>query len=55
MADSLARQALSTLQINQLDYSGICTNPSHKNDCLVLRAINVVTINDVMVLTASCC
>ena len=54
MADSLAKQALCALHTNKLGYSGV-SNPSHGNDCPVLRAINVVTINAVMVLTASCC
>jgi len=55
MADSLARQTLCALQTNQIDYSGLCTNLSHGNDCPILRAINDVTINDVMILTALCC
>ena len=55
MADSLAKQALQALTTNQLVYTGTCANSSHKNDCPVLRAINDVTINSVMVLSASCC
>ena len=55
MADSLARQALYALQSNQLQHSNTCTNPSQDNDCPVLRAINAVTINSVMVLSTSCC
>jgi ribonuclease HI len=55
MTDSLAGQALQALRSNQLAYSSSCTNPSYENDCPVLRAINAVTINSVMVLSASCC
>jgi len=56
MADSLAKQTLQALTTNQPAYTGTCTNSSHgNNDCPVLRAINDVTINSVMVLSASCC
>jgi hypothetical protein len=55
MADSLARQSISSLQDNQLDFSGSCVNPSHANGCPFLEALQLVTINDVMILTTSCC
>jgi ribonuclease HI len=55
MADSLARQALSALRSNQHLFSGVCTNPVHVQGCPLLMALQDVTINSVMVLTASCC
>ena len=55
MADSLARQAFQAIRSNQLQYDYNCTNPSHANDCPVLRVINSVTISSVMVLSALCC
>ncbi|KAG2557912.1 hypothetical protein PVAP13_8NG257207 [Panicum virgatum] len=55
MADLLARQSVSALQANQLDFSGSCVNPSHAHGCPFLGALQFVTINDVMVITASCC
>jgi ribonuclease HI len=55
MADSLAKQALQALTTNQIIHSSSCTNRIHRNDCPVLRAINDITINSVMVLSGSCC
>jgi ribonuclease HI len=55
MADSLASQALSAIQCNQLIFDGVCAHIAHDLECYVLMALNNVTINDVMVLTASCC
>jgi hypothetical protein len=55
MADSLARQGLAFLQSNQLPFGASCTNPSHVHGCPLLGALQFVTIDSVMVLTASCC
>jgi ribonuclease HI len=55
MADSLARQALRSLLSDQLVFSRACTNPAHVHGCPLLSALHYVTINSVMVLSASCC
>jgi ribonuclease HI len=55
MADSLARQAFQAITSNQIQYDFSCSNPSHANDCPLLRAINSVTITFVNVLSALCC
>jgi len=55
MADSLARHAFQAIRSNNLEYYYSCTNPSHANDCPILRVINSVTISTVMVLSPSCC
>ena len=55
MADSLARQAFQAITSNQIQYDFSCSNPSHANDCPLLRAINSVTITSVNVLSALCC
>jgi hypothetical protein len=55
MADLLARQSVISLQASQLVFSGLCSNPSHVLGCPLLSALRSVTINSVMVLTASCC
>jgi uncharacterized Zn finger protein len=55
MADSLAKEGLELIQSNSLQLDSTCTNPSHAPGCLLLRALQLVTINSVMVLTSSCC
>jgi len=55
MADLLARQALTVYHANHINISRVCTNPQHVQECPVLVALQSVTINSVMVLTASCC
>jgi len=54
MADSLARQAFQAITSNRIQYDFRCSNPSHANDCPLLRAINSVTITSVNVLSALC-
>jgi hypothetical protein len=53
VADKPNEQAegLAYLQSNQLSYSTSCTNPSHVHGCPLLGALQLVTINSVMVLT----
>jgi len=55
MADLLARQALRDLHSNPHSFSGVCTHSAHVQECPLLMALQNVTINSVMVLTASCC
>lgn len=55
MADSLTNQFVFLLQSNQVDFSRLCVNPSHDHGCPLLQALQFITINDVMVLIASCC
>jgi hypothetical protein len=55
MADSLAKEGLHLLNSNSLLPNFSCTNPSHVLGCPFLGALQSVTINFVMVLTASCC
>ena len=55
MADLLARKSVSASYVNQLVFSGLCVNPSHAHGCPFLDALQFVTINDVMVIAASCC
>jgi hypothetical protein len=55
MADSLARQALSAIHCNQFTFEGVCAHAQHDLECPVIMALQNVTINNVMVLTASCC
>jgi uncharacterized Zn finger protein len=53
MADSLAKEGLDLLQSNSLQLDYTCTNPSHAHGCPLLRALQFVTINPVMVITTS--
>jgi hypothetical protein len=55
MADSLARRALHSLLSFQPSSPVSCTNPSHTHGCPLRNALQLVTINSVMVLAASCC
>jgi hypothetical protein len=55
MADLLARHALTVFHSNHNNFLGAYTNPQHVQECLVLVALQSVTITSVMVLTASCC
>jgi ribonuclease HI len=55
MADSLARRALHNLLSFQPSSPFTCTNPDHCQGCPVTNALQLVTINSVMVLAASCC
>jgi ribonuclease HI len=55
MADSLARQALNAIHCNQFTFEGVCAHAHHDPECPVIMALQNVTINNVMVLTASCC
>jgi hypothetical protein len=49
MVDLLAKQSVSYLQANQVLYSGLCVNPSNAHGCPFPKALQLVTINDVMV------
>jgi hypothetical protein len=53
MADSLAKQGLAFLQSNHLPLGHSCTNPSHVHGFPLLRVLQFVTIDSVMVLTTS--
>jgi hypothetical protein len=55
MADSLAKEGLHLLNSNSLLPNFSCTNPSHVVDCPFLGALQSVTVDSVMVITASCC
>jgi hypothetical protein len=55
MANSLAKEGLELIQSNSLQLDSTCTNPSHAHGCPLLRALQLVTINSVMVFTTSCC
>jgi hypothetical protein len=55
MADSLAKEGLHLVHSNSLHSSFSCNNPSHVLGCPFLGALQYVTINSVMVLTAACC
>jgi hypothetical protein len=55
MADSLAKEGLHLVHSNSLQSNYSCTNPSHIHGCQFLGALQFVTINSVMVLTAACC
>jgi ribonuclease HI len=55
MADSLAKEGLHLVHSDSLLSSFSCTNPSHVLGCPFLGALQSVTINSVMVLTASYC
>jgi ribonuclease HI len=55
MADSLARRALHNLLSFQPSSPFTCTNPDHCQGCPVTNALQLVTINSVMVQAASCC
>jgi multisubunit Na+/H+ antiporter MnhC subunit len=52
MADSLGRQSVAMLQANQLYFLGLCVNPSHDHECLLLQALQTLNISNVLVLTA---
>jgi ribonuclease HI len=54
-ADLLARQALSDLHSNQHSFSCVCSYSAHDQECPLHMALQNVTINSVMVLTARCC
>jgi hypothetical protein len=55
VADSLAKEGLLMHNSNSQIPNFCCTNPSHVLGCPFLRALQHVTINSVMVITASCC
>jgi ribonuclease HI len=55
MADLLARQALRECHNHQQACNFICAFDAHANECPLSLALNYVTINNVMVSTASCC
>jgi hypothetical protein len=55
VADSLAKEGLLLLNSNSLFPNFCCTNPSHVLGCPFLGALQHVTINSVMVITAACC
>jgi ribonuclease HI len=55
MADSLVRRALHSLLSFQPSSPILCTNPSHSQGCPLQNALQIVTINSVMVFAASCC
>ena len=50
MVDSLARQALSIAQYNQLRLDGVFPNATHVHDCPVITTLQSVTINNVTLL-----
>jgi ribonuclease HI len=54
MADSLARRALHNLLSFQPSTPVTCTNPDHCQGCPLRNALQLITINSVMVLAASC-
>jgi hypothetical protein len=54
-ADSLAKEGLHLLNSDSLLPNFSCTNPSHVLGCPFLGALQSVTVNSVMVITASCC
>jgi ribonuclease HI len=55
MADLLARQALTCIRANQITFNGDCSFAPHEQECPLMTALHNVTVNSVMVLTASCC
>jgi ribonuclease HI len=55
MADSIARRALHSLLSFQPSSPNLWTNRSHSQGCPVQNALQIVTINSVMVYAASCC
>lgn len=55
IADLLARQALSDLDSNLINHSCVYSNPTHVDQCPLPLALQLITINSVMVLTARCC
>jgi hypothetical protein len=55
MADSLARRALHSLLFFQPSSPFICTNPAHCQGCPLTNALQIVSINSVLLLAASCC
>jgi ribonuclease HI len=52
MVHSLATRALHQVSIHNAPQQIICTNSSHMNQCPLLCALNIVTINSELVLTA---
>jgi ribonuclease HI len=55
MADSLARRALHSILFSQPSPPTLYTDPFHSQGCPLHDALQVVTINSVMVFAASCC
>jgi ribonuclease HI len=55
MADSLVKEGLHLHNSNSLLLNFSCTNPSHVLGCPFLGALQSVTVNSVMVITASSC
>jgi hypothetical protein len=54
MADLVAKQALRAGLMHQ-PCNVDCSHEPHMNECPLSLALNVVTINSAMVLSASCC
>jgi hypothetical protein len=55
MANLLARQSAFASHVNQFVFSGSCANPCHVHGCPFLDALQLVIINDVTILAATCC
>ena len=55
MADLLARQAFTDRQYDHNHCNVACAYEPHVHECPLHTVLQLVTINSVMVLTASCC
>jgi ribonuclease HI len=55
MADSLARRALHSLLSYHPLSPLICTNSAHCQGCPLSDALQIVSINSILLLAASCC
>jgi len=52
--DLLARLALTCIRANKITFNGACSFAPHEQECPLMTTLQNITINFIMVLTASC-